>query len=232
MKYFSALLIAVLMLVLFISLQEIPLSQNLMPVSSHYVDSGVKDTGATNLVNAVLFDYRGFDTLGEVTVIFAAAAAFKMLFSHRRIFFFRYGMSPIVKTGMAVYSPFIFIFGIYVIMAGHISPGGGFQGGVILASLSILLTLVYGLWYKVRQTVLSPAISSNIESMGGMVFIFIGLAGIFSGNYFLSNLGAGFFAGIPGSMFSGGSIPLLNIASGLKVTAGLSIIFYSIAGGE
>jgi multicomponent Na+:H+ antiporter subunit B len=232
MKYYCVLLIAVLSLVLFLSLQDIPVAQDLMPASSHYVNSGVRDTGATNLVNAILFDYRGFDTLGEATVIFASAAAFKMLFSHKRIFSFRYGLSPIVKTGMGIYSPFIFIFGIYVIMAGHISPGGGFQGGVIIASLSILLTLVYGLWYKVRRTVFSPAISSNIESIGGFLFLGIGLTGILTGNYFLSNLDAGFFAGTPGHMFSAGSIPILNIASGLKVAAGLSIIFYSIAGGE
>ncbi|MTI96606.1 MAG: hypothetical protein FH749_14220 [Firmicutes bacterium] len=87
-----------------------------------------------------------------------------MLFDSRRAFFFQHGMSEIVKSGMAIFSPIIFIFGCYLILAGHLSPGGAFQGGVVLAAISVVITVAYGLWYQALPDSGHPG-STEVEGL-------------------------------------------------------------------
>ena len=216
---------------LFLLLLPVPKRTFLPPASLEYTQRSVKDTGAINIVNAVLFDYRGFDSLGEATVIFAAATAFKLLFDPRPIKLFRYGLSPMVKTGIGIFAPFMFIFAIYVTLAGHISPGGAFQGGVILATLSILLAVVYGLRFQMRRTAATPRAATILESLGALGIISIGLMALPLGYSFLTNLPV-FQGGLPGTFWSAGSLPLLNITAAVKVGAGFYLIFQAMAGGE
>jgi multicomponent Na+:H+ antiporter subunit B len=114
--------------------------------------------------------------------------------------------SRIVKTIARELIPFIFLFGIYILIYGHLSPGGGFQGGVILSMGVVLIFVVYGV-EKMQKYILH---FSLIEILGVTFFVIIGLLGILNGEQFYSNIG---------------TIWLLNIIIGLKVFAGLVILY-------
>ncbi len=114
--------------------------------------------------------------------------------------------SRIIKTVTRVLFPFILLFGSYIIIFGHLSPGGGFQGGVILAIAIILAIVVYG---HNRFQKFVPYLLF-LEIIGIFLFILIGISGIASGKQFLVNLG---------------TIPLLNIIIGLKVFSGLVLMY-------
>ncbi len=192
--------------------------------SRHIRAHAVEETGAVNLVAAVLFDYRGFDTLGEVTVIFAAVATMAMLFSSAKLPDTSVGLSPIAKRSVAALSPFIFLVGYSIVLHGHLSPGGGFQAGVVWGSLLILLGIVYGALHA--EKVVTPDARRLIECLGVLGFLALACLGMFTGAWFFSNLGAGYPRGTPGTIFSGGIIPLLSLAVGAKIGAGLAAIFY------
>lgn len=195
--------------------------------SRHILGSGLSDTGAVNLVTAVLFDYRGFDTLGEATVIFAAVAGVALAFYRETLVLSKRGLSSLAKESMNILTPFIVLLGFYVIFHGHISPGGGFQGGVILASWAILACLVYGV--EVEENVMDVFTKMLAESGGVILFSVLGIVSLALGREFLTNLAAGFGAGSPGDVFSAGAIPYLNLAIGIKVGAGLAVLFVTMA---
>ena len=224
-----AAILVVLSLLLATTLAELPSPDertSTAHLSRHIISDGAKETGALNLVSAVLFDYRAFDTLGEATVIFAAVAGVVMLFYRAPLHPSSIGLSMLAKRSLDSIGPFVFVAGMYVVLYGHISPGGGFQGGVILATLTILLSIVYGL--ETERRLLDPIFKTILESTAALGFMVIAFAGIVAGEYFLSNLAAGFPGGIPGDLVSAGSLPALNLAIGLKVGAGLALVFYSM----
>lgn len=114
--------------------------------------------------------------------------------------------SRIVKTASRTIIPFIFLFGVYMILYGHISPGGGFQGGVIIAMGAILIIVAYG-----EKTLHRYATHlSLLELLAVTLFIFAGIIGILIGKSFFSGFGA---------------IWILNIIIGLKVSTGLVLFF-------
>lgn len=129
-------------------------------------------------------------------------------------------MSLIVKTVARITMGLMLLYGIYIISHGHISPGGGFAGGVIIALSFILIMLAFGKEAAVKK--FSASAASILESLGAIMFLAIALAG-FAGGYFFLN----FFKekGAPFSLFSAGIIPLCNIAISLEVGAGLFAIF-------
>jgi multicomponent Na+:H+ antiporter subunit B len=132
------------------------------------------------------------------------------------------GMSLIVKTITRLTVGLILLYGIYVVSHGHVSPGGGFAGGVIVALSFIHLMLAYG-----KETALAKlpkGVTSFFEGMGALLFLGIALAG-FTGGYFFLNFVA---KGEPFRLFSAGIIPLCNIAISLKVGAGLFAIFVAL----
>ena len=123
--------------------------------------------------------------------------------------------------------PYLQLYGLYIILYGHNSPGGGFAGGTIIASSLILYVLAFGL--KNEELRLSSSVARVIESCGALAYVAIGLAGIVLGANFLSNNSAGFPLGIPGRIFSGGTIVLLTVAIGLKVASTMITLFTNIA---
>jgi len=129
------------------------------------------------------------------------------------------GMSLIVKTITRLTVGLIMLYGVYIVLHGHVSPGGGFAGGVIIALSFVHLMLAYG--KEVAFKKLSKAAASFFESLGAMLFLGIALLG-FAGGYFFLNFIA---KGKPFKLFSAGIIPLCNIAISLKVGAGLFAIF-------
>lgn len=133
------------------------------------------------------------------------------------------GMSLIVKTITRLTVGLILLFGIYIVLHGHISPGGGFAGGVIISLSFIHIMLAYG--KDVALNRLSPKKVSFFESFGAMLFLTIAVLG-FAGGYFFLNF---VHKGEPFRLFSAGMIPIYNIAIGFfKVGTGLFGIFIAI----
>ncbi len=193
-------------------------------VSDYIIRSGLSETGSLNLITAVLYDYRAFDSLGESTVIFGAVSGIVLILSRKMLPVSSRGLSFIVKRTLGIITPFIALFSIYVITHGHLTPGGGFQGGVIFAAISIIFSIVYGSAFDYRRY--SPQMKTAFETVGALTFLGLGIAGIFMEGYFLHNLG--FLTAETGTLISAGSIPYINMGVGLKVGAGLAIIFYSM----
>ena len=133
------------------------------------------------------------------------------------------GMSLIVKTITRLTVGLIFLYGVYIVLHGHLSPGGGFAGGVIIALSFIHLMLAFGKQAALKR--LSEGAVHFFEDFGALFFLSLALLG-FTGGYFFRN----FFAekGVPFALFSGGSIPLANIAIAFKVGAGLLAVFVAL----
>ena len=142
-------------------------------------------------------------------------------------------LSKIVRTVANQLILFIVVFGLYVIAHGHITPGGGFQGGAIIVSGVVMLLVAFSsqeLKKSLRERTLSI-----MESTGALIFAALAFAGI--GTVFFYNflVGTPIFGGIPdpgpgpGNIWTGGVIPLMNFAVGLKVIAGLSAMVLAIA---
>ena len=146
-------------------------------------------------------------------------------------------MSRIVRTITNFIYGFIMVYGFYVIVHGHLTPGGGFQGGAIVASAFALLLVTYG--NRGAENYLRKDIFSLVESTGLVIFIafaFFGLGVTFFYN-FMANSGGLFgnsaVIGInPGDLNTGGTIPIMNMAVGLEVLAALGVIILTMAAGS
>jgi len=132
------------------------------------------------------------------------------------------GMTLIVKTITRFTVGLILLFGIYIVLHGHLSPGGGFAGGVIIALSFIHLMLAFGKEVALKK--LSQSMASFFESLGAIIFISIAVLGFLGGYFFLNflNKGEAF------QLFSAGIIPLANIAIGFKVGAGLFAVLLGL----
>ncbi len=133
------------------------------------------------------------------------------------------GMGVTVKTVTRWLKGPILLFGIYLIMYGHITPGGGFGGGVVIASAFILITLAAG--EDAAQHLFSRGIASRLDSTGLLIFLVLGWLGTWWGSaYFFNN-----FIGTPEAaqftLLSGGIMPMANLALGLKVASALFLVF-------
>lgn len=129
----------------------------------------------------------------------------------------------IVKNITRIIIPFAQAYGIFIILNGHISPGGGFAGGAIIGTSLILYTLVFG--REKGKKKFSHKASEIAESGGILWFVTIGLIGLFVAGRFLTNLDAGFPEGVIGDILSGGMIPLLMIGIGVKVASTMISLF-------
>jgi multicomponent Na+:H+ antiporter subunit B len=192
------------------ALAKVPFGSPKTEVGRRYIDEGVEETGAANIVTSVVVSYRGFDTLGEVTVLFIAATGLGAVLSTGRenAAKEKEPASFVLHTGCRLLFPPILIFGAYVFVHGHLSPGGGFQGGAIIASGFLLIYL------GCRERRISRTASDLAESLGGLVFVTIGLLGLALGSYFLSNF---LPKGTANTLFSAGIIPIIYVAIGFKV---------------
>ena len=134
------------------------------------------------------------------------------------------GMSVIVKKVVQLLSAMIFVFGMYIITHGHVLPGGGFSGGVLLASSFIVLILAQGKEYfqlkKQREA------TSLVESLSALLILLLGISGLFAGSLILFNNYLP--KGQPGELLSAGNIPIYSILIGIKVAATLFTIFLAL----
>ena len=191
--------------------------------AQYYAENTVAETGAQNIVAAVIVTYRGLDTLGEVTVLFLTAAIIALVLAQSSGHVRGSGLLPageLLETGAKMLVPLILLFGIYIFVNGHLTPGGGFQGGAVLASAMLLLLLAN----PVRR--FSHGILSWIESGSGFFYVVISVLGLVLGSGFLDNriLPLGSY----GAILSAGAIPLIYTLIGLKVGAEFSSILESL----
>jgi multicomponent Na+:H+ antiporter subunit B len=134
------------------------------------------------------------------------------------------GMTTIVKKTTQILAGIIFLYGAYVVIHGHLTPGGGFAGGVIMAGAFILVTLAFGSGFlnlKKEETE-----STAFENISILVVILLSLTGLFFGAkvFFLNFLPKG----VVGELISAGVLPLYNIFVGIEVTSSIFIIFLAL----
>ena len=135
------------------------------------------------------------------------------------------GMTVIVKTIASWVKVLIILFGIYIILFGHLTPGGGFAGGVILASSYVLLMLAFGKDFVNKN--LPLPLCSKLDSVGAIMFIAIAILGVVFGGVFFKNFLVEY--GQKFNLISSGIIPLSNIAIGLKVGASLYLVIFLLS---
>ena len=186
----------------------------------------MEETGAVNIVAGMILDYRAFDTLGESNVLFVAACSVLILL---RISSEKNDRSAqleieaddrmyepkndlILQRIASFLVPLILLFGIYIIMNGHISPGGGFSGGAVMGAGLILYLNAFGFRKTERFFTFK---TFQVVSLCALSFYAISKAySFFTGANHLSSF---ITPGTPGKLFSAGLIPYLNIAVGLVV---------------
>jgi len=219
--------------------------KNVNTMDDYFLRNGQRETGANNIVSSVVFDYRGLDTLGEATVLFIVVTAISMLLyriigilklppeAAHRSDEYPDDISRIIAFGAFIMFPMIVSFGVYLVIHGHLSPGGGFQGGAVMASGTALLLISALLTRNIHKL---KKIFSFLESFGLTIFIVMGFAGLGTGflfNFLANNMKTFLgrtieFGPNPGYLNSGGIIPILSIAIGLEVFFGLSLILVSL----
>jgi multisubunit Na+/H+ antiporter MnhB subunit len=138
------------------------------------------------------------------------------------------GMTIIVKTVSGWVKVLIFLFGINIILFGHLTPGGGFAGGVILASSYVLLMLAFG--RRFVESNLPLPLASRLDCLGAFLFATVAILGlVFGSAFFVNFLYQRILPGQPLHLISAGTIPLSNIAIGLKVGASLFLAIFALS---
>ncbi len=199
--------------------------ENPTSVSAYYLDKSPNVLKVANSITAIVVNFRGFDTLGEVTVLFLAATGLASILyrkkddeeeeedkhhiSHR----LNIPSSSLIRTGAKILFPLILLLGIYVFVHGHLTPGGGFQGGAIIATGFLLMLISY------KGFTTNHNVMVWLESIAGLGFVGVGLYGLFAYGSFLQNTG---WTGDLNDLVSGGFIPLIYIFIGIKVATELT----------
>lgn len=204
-------------------------------VAERYIEKGLQETGAVNIVTGMILDYRAFDTLGESHVLFIATCTVLILLRKDR----KKGENTdeadradandrlyepkndvILQTVAKILVPPIFLFGIYIILAGHLGPGGGFSGGAVIGAGLILYLNAFGFartekFFTARTYRRMSFCALACYSLAKSYSFYTGANGIES----VIPLGT------PGAILSSGLILLLNICVGI-VVAGTMYTFY------
>jgi multicomponent Na+:H+ antiporter subunit B len=177
--------------------------------------------GVANAVTTVVVYFRGFDTLGEIAVLFIASLGIGLILTTKSDAQLKQKSNFMLSTASKLLFPIITLFGIYVMVYGHLSPGGGFQGGVIIAS-GVLLLLIANKEFKVGHSFITV-----LETFAGVAYVVIGLIGLLLLDVFLGNF-------LPhdvsqmGMLLSGGIIPIIYIIVGVKVGSEMSMIVQNL----
>ena len=201
------------------------------PAEQRRAVESVRARHATNLDAFVNFDWRGFDTLGEEFIFLVSVAGFALLLRERR------GApvdrerdpvpgrapddgEPVVRVASLIFVPLALVFGLYMIVHGQLTPGGGFQGGAILATAALGIYIGAG-FENSRRTVPKDAVEI-FEMIGALGFIALGAAGLAAGGVFMRNV---LPLGETGSLLSGGTIDALNDVVGMAISGGFIVVF-------
>lgn len=199
-------------------------------VSQRYIEKGLEETGATNIVAGMILDYRAFDTYGESNVLFIACCCVLILLrnDNKKNYVIpddkqeAFQRNPILSVMAGVLFPIILLFGIVIILNGHLSPGGGFSGGAIIGAGLILYANAYG-FEKLERFFTAKTFRLVVF----IALLFYGLAksySFYTGANHLENI---IPKGTPGAILSGGLILPLNICVGIVVACTM-YGFYSL----
>ncbi len=201
-------------------------------VSKRYIEQGLEETGAVNIVAGMILDYRAFDTFGESAVLFTAAICVMFLMrsditKDEQTPFANLEYKPmprdlVVKNVAKFVIPFLLLFGIYLVLNGHISPGGGFSGGAVMGASLILFSSAYG--YRTIQKIITAKL---VKMTTFYSLLFYALAKGYSFFTGAHHIPTGIPLGTAGDILSAGLILPLNICVGLIVTCTI-YSFYSL----
>ncbi len=197
-------------------------------VIRRYLEHGLEETGAVNVVAGMILDYRAFDTLGESHVLFTAAAAVLILLlsakekPEPRALANITQADPILRATARVIVPAAMLYGIYIIFNGHLGPGGGFSGGAVIGGALILYAVAFG--FENLERVLNLRVYRAVVAAA---LCFYSTAKCYSFYCGANHLETIFKTGTPGAIFSAGLILPLNIAVGLVVACTM-YGFYSL----
>ncbi len=200
-------------------------------VVQRYIEEGLAETGAVNIVAGMILDYRAFDTLGESHVLFIAATCVMILLradkqgkkhTTKKSIAPQTKPDPILKAAATLLTPFILIFGIYIVLNGHLSPGGGFSGGAIIGAGLILAANAFGFEqtgrFFTRKTY-------SVVSL--FALLFYSAAKSYSFYTGANHIESIIPKGTPGAILSSGLILPLNICVGMVVACTM-YGFYSL----
>lgn len=192
-----------------------------------------RERNITDAVTAVNFDYRGFDTVGEEFILFVSVMGALVLLRQAEEKHARLDLDGVDEARalpgsdamklwiLAMVAPKL-LFGIYIVIHGQLTPGGGFQGGVILASAALIIYL--GAGFDVYKKIMSHPLVEVAEAGGAAIFVLIGIMAFFWGRPFLTNT---LPLGKSNELTSGGTIGLISAATGVEVMAGFAILLYA-----
>ncbi|HLZ40727.1 MAG TPA: MnhB domain-containing protein [Candidatus Sulfotelmatobacter sp.] len=219
----SAAALAVIFVLAFLDLP--PMGDYRGPYGYVVTQVAVYERHATDVVNAINYDYRAFDTLGEEFILFAAVLGVLLLFrpddkkGHKRNSNAQeqdeLPVSDALRISTQAIMGLMIVFGFYIATHGQLTPGSGFQGGVILASAPILLYLAgnVGAFEKIT----SSALVKVAECGGAGGYAIIGISALLAGTHFLTNFVP---LGTTGDLFSSGTIAVISVCVGVEVTGG------------
>jgi multicomponent Na+:H+ antiporter subunit B len=180
--------------------------------------------GTSNVVTAIVFDYRGFDTLGEEFILFSSVMGVVFILRgpiaiKEQGFLDVESMDALRVVGVLTV-PIALITGLWLVAYGYVTPGGGFQGGVAIAAAVVLVWLATS--YRHYQQLTPSTVVDAMEGFGAAAYVAVGVIGLGLGGAFLANFWP---IGTAGTLGSGGSIGLLNWASALEVAAANILLF-------
>jgi multicomponent Na+:H+ antiporter subunit B len=207
-------------------------------VAPYYLEKSFGHTGLPNVVTSILASYRGYDTLGEVFVIFTAAAGVLLIIGRAKFGRRRTGrLAPgelrdsirqnvILRVVSKLLIPVILLFAFYVQWHGDFGPGGGFQAGVIFAAGFILYTLIFDI--DTARTMISPRITRLGLAAGVLLYTLVGVASMLKGGTFLD------YSVLADTQVKGQhlGILLVELGVGITVASAMVSIFFTFAGQE
>ncbi len=194
-------------------------------VSQRYIEQGLEETGAVNIVAGMILDYRAFDTFGESCVLFVALCCVTILLradkkneirlrvrEEHEMLEYEPQEDNILQQAAKILVPLIVIFGIYVVLNGHISPGGGFSGGAIIGTGLILHLTAFGVGRTRRF--MNERVIKTLTVCALTFYCFAKSYSFYTGANHLESI---ITTGTPGAILSAGLIVYLNICVGIVV---------------
>ena len=198
-----------------------------------YIENGIDKTGATNFVSGMILDYRAFDTLGESFVLFTAVNCVLILLQEvkdskkKEDEKYQPINDPLLKFGCSLAVPLIFLFGVYVILNGSISPGGGFSGGAIMGAGLIIYSIAFG--FENSSKFFKDKTFKAVSSIALLTYCASKTYSFLTGALEVESV---IPLGVPGTILSGGLIFILNVAVGLVVTCTMFGLYSLFKKGE
>ena len=214
----------------YFGLAEAPIHQHVAP---RYINDSMQEIGVPNIVTSVLASYRGFDTFGEVVVIFTAGIGVLALLSVARR---RDDATKIESLNMSMHEkhlilrivtkiliPFILLFALYVQFHGDYGPGGGFQAGVIFAAAIFLYTMLFGM--STARRVINQSLTQLLAAIGVLLYGSVGVVSLLNGKNFLD------YSVLATDPVAGQHLGILLIELGVGITVAsiMIIIFFNFA---